>query len=462
MAVLGPTTRPMMSPAGPAWSTRQEGDTPESALSPMSLERRFTAEFNFRPGADPTAGKLVWGHRSASNHHALEIDRDRLVATYRHVRRGRVVEERTADLLPSFAPDALHTAVVIHAGRRTTVEMDGSPLFEIEGHAHGRVGVLTRAEGLVPSFVAVSRHAHGSSDRQAQHLLPGALEAVHGATSRTRTGTDLDEEVDYVVARQGVELRYDVDVTRDGLLAIDVVAAELEGLRGDVYVGHRWRGHFDIDSSEESAAGDAKWVRRRLATIPVSSGAGRLRIRLEGGSDAQLLRLITFSVAAEEDRPEDVEWTVAGADDFVRFATSGDRTWSDYRVEAEVDFAAIRNEIGLLFRATQESWHLLQVREAYLGYELTLNADATVSLIRNAYAERTKLGSATVDPGDGGPQPLSIEGADGLIRVRIGDAEVIRVYDPAGYRTGRVGVIAQDMSEEHVAEALGRIWISSR
>lgn len=456
MFPIGPTTAAMAVPSGPAWSQRYDPGVTGTLLSSVATSTRFTAELSFVPGANPAGDAVVWGYRSAGEHVSFSIDAGTGVARMRRIAGGVAVDERTEPLFAGFDATVLHTLRVVGDHDATVVEIDGIPLFAVAGAAPvGKLGFVASPGGLRPSFAAFSSHANGSSDHVAEYLVPGDLEAVHGAEPARASAPSAGDFTRHIDATGGATLGYDVRVAAGGRFVLDAVVADPGTLRGEILWNGERLARFDLAPLPAGDRPAAEWVRRRLATLDLAPEPGRLTIAFERGSRGRVLRLHT--VRGEDVPAAGFDAAVAERDDFMHFVTTGDPHWTDYAVEARIDFAAMTDDVGLLLRVSQESWHPDQVRAPWLGYELRLRADGALGLVRNAYGRQVVLATAQIAVGDAREREFRIELRDGLVAVLVDGEPVMRVYDPAGYRSGRVGFAAADLSNDGVAGVL-RSW----
>lgn len=453
MFPIGPTTAAMPLPAEPAWSRRYADGESGSLLSPTATGPRFTAELSFVPGAASTDNAIVWGYRSIADHVAFAIDPTNKVAHVRRIASGAIGDVRTAPLYADFDPTVLHTLHIIGDADATSVEIDCIPLFKIDGPAAtGKLGFLTTPGGITPSFAAFSHHANGSADHVATYVLPGALEAVHGFDPALASAPSTRDYTRYVDFTGGASLRFDVTVAEPSRLAFDAVVADPGSVRGEIRWNGERLGRFSLGPLPPGEAPDAEWVRRRLLIAELPAQYGSLEIVFDPRSAGKLLRLHAY---------ETMDAPASGVDlhplerhDFVEFFSVGDHAWSDYEVEARVDFGAIGDTFALLFRVTQESYHPDQVEAAYLGYRLKVEPNGRLAWSRNAYGRDTPLAAAQVDMSAGAIRTLRIALSDGLARVFVDDQLMWRVYDPEGFRAGRLGVAGGGLSDEQLDAAL--------
>lgn len=457
LSVLFPATSPVRAPRMADWQEHNPPGESGTYGPPEAVEPPFTTEtwFKFPDGqeSDDLLLRAVWAHRSDDTYAEVVLDGRDGFLRYRELIDGETVRSASSELYAGFRPEVSHSLRVVCGQGDTKIVLDDVPKLEVpSASARGRFSI--RGSSVKPSFMALSRHAAGSSDRSAEHVMPGSFEAVHGTIAGDRVHTDTTDGVEYVHVEDETVLRYAVNVTQTGRYAIDALTDG--AIRGRILINGEATAEFALSAPGAALPDRTRWVRQNLGEIILSRGRHALEIRISGESETNVIRFFADRVTDSPGRFDSFSWLEAEHDHYIGMMTAGDHDWRDYRARIDVDTGNMIDSIGLLFRISNESEHLHQTARAYCGYCLLVHPDRRIELYRNAYERQTLLGSTRMLGSQSDRKRLSISCRDGLIVVRQGFRVLIRIYDPNGLRTGRVGVQSSDLSKRYLQSVIRR------
>ncbi len=516
MEVLGPTTFPQVAPRLPDFYTWIDEDGLgdrwtlaswkgyDLLLSRGETESRFTAEFNFHlekearcPRASTPSPSVAIG---ASEPRSFASPRIGAVVSYRggdfvavtidlcdetlSVWQVEKEEERLLgqSALPySFDFTKLHTLRIAKEPGRMRVFFDQMLLIELATGpvSGGKIGYIYRDVEPVFRYTAYSNDAFGSSDRRVPKPVPGTIEAVHfgeedsGSDSLRGHLSGQPQVIEagdgtYAVAltQPGDALTYTINVAKDGLYAVDVVA---RAPVNDTVL--QWQ----VDSTTALASAfpepwpgagrsetqdrRGRWFKVPLGRLELKAGLHTLRLQLQRGS-VELKQIDLYPVI--EAPFSFVDALTHGISDAWRefgeggwqstefgfqltlprdsMIIAGSTQWTDYFVQVQLDIDGRMGpgSASLLLRATHPSYYPEQVRDSVVAYAVTLRQDRI--LLQKLNYGSTVLASAVIDPGSA--HTLAVEAKGPSLKVYLDDLEtpILEYTDPDAWMHGAVGL----------------------
>lgn len=456
MSVLGPTHgTPQEAPRMPAfqdvpgaapsadkWEPLSGASGKEIWVTKAVTGNLYTAEYNFKWPQAQGAGSLldvIFAYGDADNYRSVRVNKATMELSLIERVNGVETVVATKPLPKATDLTKVHTIRMESGNSGTLLYWDG--LLKIEGAAmmgsFGRIGYAW-PHGEKPDlhFTAFSNEA-GSSDVQALKPLPGMLEAVHAEwegkpTVQSGITPDGSEAVRLSKGEDGLLFR--VNVREDGSYLLSVNAAKTSaGSTLKLEVNGTTKS-IKLDAS--LFADDAAWTKVPLGEFELKAGPQWLS--LHGAKGEVTLRYVEASPTIPVPEQSVIKPTAVGLVN--RFG--GDVGWTDYTVNFDVTLKAnTSDEVGVLFRTTNESDFKDQVKDAFMGYTLAFHTDK-VELRRVNYENTVEAasGSLLFKPGQTHHLSVKLKGSFIAVFSEDSDKPILTWRDPNAFLIGRVGL----------------------
>ncbi|MGO4348683.1 family 43 glycosylhydrolase [Paenibacillus sp. MCAF9] len=461
------------------WDETSSGDE-QKVLSKLSTEDTFIAEYNFRLNLSDSAvdsGTIaaVFSYTDEANYLAIKLWPGKHEIEYVTVQNGSEKQLAQALLPNEFDYSKLHTIRVEQRDDTVLVFFDG--MKKIEEHtakpSGGKIGYIANQSQPIYEYTAFTNEAGGSSDFEAYKPAPGAIEAVHYLKEADR-GFHLEQkssEISDFRKTDGVPIRklddgsYSVSLLQGGdwlKYKLNVkdhtkygIGLTLKKPEKDVVLA------WSIDGGEavktKIKADDRAFVegtaKLRIGTIEIAAGFHELKIELKAGPvEMHSFELFAIDLLDKEQpfhslssqtgmglfgQSED-DYSGSGIDDDMLFA--GSDNWDNYELAFDVQLNAETDIGGVFVRASNESYHPAQVRDAVMGYYIGISS-SQLTLNRMNY-DSNLLASESAELETGKAYSFRVVAKDGNIKVFLGDGStpVIDYTDPYPFLHGKVGI----------------------
>ncbi|MDQ0060174.1 family 43 glycosylhydrolase [Paenibacillus harenae] len=490
LVVLGAThDHEQPAPAMPAlygWLTdnmpEEQWDSADAntILSKASTAENFIAEYNFRLTpetglANKNSADAVFAYKDADNYSSVRLLPTNDTLQLLIVEEGAAKVAAEASLPDDFDYSKLHTIRVEQREGRVLVFFDTMKKLEAEtsGARSGKIGYMS-SEDMKPvyEYTAFSNDSDGSSDFEAYKPLPGAIEAVHylkgedrgyhvgnkyaAAEYRKSDGVRIGKTEDgsYSVRLQdsGDWLKYKINTKKDSPYGIAVTVKKPDTdavLEWSVDGAKAVKTTIDAD---DAAFGEGA-ATLRIGTLTIPKGFHELKVKLKAGS----IELESFQLFAAKRPVEDEAldgdsakslfgmfgssegtYTGSGIDDDMLFA--GDDDWDNYAFETEILLNDQSDRGGIYVRATNESYHPDQVKDAAMGYYIGISS-SIITLNRMNY-DSYPLASETVSLEAGRKHAFKVTAEGGRIEVFLDGSSkpLIAHTDPEPFLHGKIGI----------------------
>jgi len=467
-------------------------DNMESLLSKEETGDTFTAEWNLSGGNGDT-GVVLCKNDDGDYIRILWLKDSSSVVVEKH-EKGAFRTLGSFELPNGFRRDALHTVKVQYCPELLDVYFDGMHKLEYKnpGPGSGRIGYVY--EGSQPSigFTGFSDAYKGSGDYKAVKPIPGRFDAVHHLPERNKgnggsiaNGTLAGDINTLILEKKGAWASYRVNAEKDGTygIALQVSKSTQENIEVEVLEDGQSLGVFSLkelselrrstgeskgidraereEKAESEIKTEADFVKIPLGTISLKAGMHQLALRLAGGEN---LEILSVEIYGEDSSALPAEYDLTGwhrdmkvyghgsfsfdekgmgnADREDMKMTVGSRTWTDYIIDVEVTpgrFGMGRS--GLLFRASNESYHPHQNNNALQGYFAGMDSDG-IFLKRMNYEDTKEIAKVPFKAAEGVTYSMRVEARGNSIKVYVNDMDspVIEYCDPDPFLFGRVGV----------------------
>lgn len=483
MSVVGPTHGiPVQAPALPAFHDVLGGQQPRSEhweqqrlvngaaawISKQSTDTRFTAEFNavltdgsIPAGSEVAGFEALFSYGDEEHYRGIRVDGKDMSLSIFEVAGGQERITQTVSLPNGMDMTKHHTLRAESGGNGTRVYWDGILLLndeEMRGTA-GRIG-YSWSPGLNPElrYTAFSNDADGSSDRDVLKQVPGTMEALHGVQNpdenneyaiRDEETPDGSYAVTVLEDKKG--LTFPVYVKEDGIYLLSAMVSKASaGSRLVLDAGGKSR---EIKLDPSSFSEESEWTKVPLGSIPLRKGPQWLSLSRKKGDVS--IRYIESSMISPVPPRHDVEFTdIYGSwnlakDQAVLLSEGqegkvfgGDPLWSDYEVSFQLTSTEeASGEASVLLRTAYESDFPEQVKDSFMGYELSFR-NGRVILKRISYEVNEEMASGFLELENHQPTDVKVRLEGAAIHVYAnGDKEPIMSWtDPNAFLTGRVGL----------------------
>ncbi|WP_020614875.1 family 43 glycosylhydrolase [Paenibacillus daejeonensis] len=493
MSLLGPTNYDQPVPRLPDFADRlDEGHAEDKwlvtptergsqAISLAATADHFTAEYNLQPlsqADDRTQVELLFGYQNENHFGRITFNWETGIADVQYVENGSSQTLAEAVLPPDIDWTKLHAIRLERAEAQIRLYVDGRQMLEapmpltIDGGAIGY-----RYEGGEPrfSYIAFANAVDGSSDFETAKPLPGIIEAVHylreagrgyhmdqqtsDSDMRVSDGTNIRQISDgshsLTLHTKGDWVRYAANISRTGNYALDFTIGDAAAsAKFEILVDGESAGIFNLGRQDELL--DEPLVKVHAGALHLEKGIRDIQIKLLNGplewvsaefrytatEPAQADQLLEHSSATDVHGAwsREADRYIGAADRDVKWF-GGDPGWTDYRIESTVEVGEdASGETGILVRVTQESDFEHQVRDAMLGYYVSISS-GKLNLYKLNY-DSTLLHAVRLDIPHNEPVRLAVEVEGGTLRAYWADEPepVLTYHDPHAFMQGRVGI----------------------
>ncbi|MBE1442836.1 family 43 glycosylhydrolase [Paenibacillus sp. OAS669] len=460
MSVLGPThgtpqeapeppvfqDRPGAVPSPDKWEPAAQPGGGEILVSRASTGSRYTAEYSFSLEQAPNTGiayslDVLFAYADSANYRMARVDAKTMQLTL--IDRVNGVESASAVIPLPKGTDLtkLHTVRIESDSSGTKLYWDG--LLKIEQAVMavkpGRIGYAW-PRGAKPElhYTAFSNEAGGSSDSKAIKPLPGTLETVHGVregNAVVRSGITSDGSDAVIMTDKGDSLSFPVNPRQDGSYLLSVNASRSSA--GSTLVIEAGESTQEIKLDATLFAEDSDWTKVPLTKLEMKAGPQWMTLRLKKGEMA--LRYVEASLTEPVPKQQSV---IKPSEVGMANRFGGNPRWSDYTVSFDVTLKeAVKDELGVLLRTSNESEFRDQVKDAYMGYALVFRGDRVV-LTRVSYENSAEQASGALAFQAGQTRRVTVKLKGASIAVYSDDSKepILKWTDPHAFLVGRVGL----------------------
>ncbi|MGG1555911.1 family 43 glycosylhydrolase [Paenibacillus ferrarius] len=464
------------------WDVRVKGDETKWLSSTSTDKNRFTAEYNFRMNMENTreeeaSFEIIFSYTDDNHFNSVRVDPVLRNITLFEMKDGKRKQIAIAELPQSMDFAKLHTIRVESDARSTKIyfdQMNKLTVTDITAKS-GKIGYAYRNMKPTMEFTAFSNEAGGSSDFETAKPVPGSIEAVHymdgkdqgfhvghpvkGSVMREDDGVPIQSSEDGSNAvnlmGKGDWLAYRINVESDGIYGFDAMLKE-DG--NDNVVELQVDGkpqRFELNHSQSEGN---LWVKKHLGQIKLAQGEHILTVKLvKGKLNYRFLDIYRVTELPTEKLsnmfnqilPEDMygKWVKREEGYAVQTEGSdakmyaGSDEWTDYRVEVDLKSTADSiEEAGLLFRVTNESEFPEQVRDSFMGYQLTFR-NGRMILKKMNYGQ-DEVDSAPIRFATGSIVHIAVDVNGATMKVYVNDSKqpALEWTDANAWMHGKIGI----------------------
>jgi xylan 1,4-beta-xylosidase len=465
------------------WDVRVNADETKWLSSKAANKNRFTAEFNFRLNMENTRSgetsfETVFSYTDDNNFNSVSVDPAlRSIALF-EMKDGKRKQLAIAELPQSMDFTKLHTIRVESDVRSTKIyfdQMNKMTMPDIIAKP-GKIGYRYRNVKPTLEFTAFSNEAEGSSDFETAKPVPGSIEAVHyleerdkgfhvghpvkGSVMREVDGVPIQTSEDgsnaVEMVGKGDWLAYRINVESDGTYGFDAMMKE-DGNENVVELQVDGKPqHFELGNASQSEGN--LWVKKHLGNMKLTQGEHILTVKLvKGKLNCRFLNIYRIAELPAEKLsnifnqilPEDMygDWIKKENGFAVQTEGSdakmyaGSDEWTDYRVEVDLKSTADSiEEAGLLFRVTNESEFRDQVRDSFMGYQLTFRNGRMI--LKKMNYEQNEVASAPLSLASGSSVHIAVDVIGPTMKVYVNDSmqPVLEWTDTNAWMHGKIGI----------------------
>ncbi|WP_228030005.1 family 43 glycosylhydrolase [Paenibacillus glucanolyticus] len=483
MSVAGPTHGiPVQAPALPVFHDVLGGPEPQGEhwehqklvngsaawISSLSTDNRFTAEFNavltdenVPAGSEDADFEALFSYEDGDHYRGIRVDgKDMSMSMFERAGGQEVITQSVS--LPNGMDMTKHHALRIESGDHgTRVYWDGILLLsdkEMKGTA-GRIG-YSWSPALKPElrYTAFSNEANGSSDQDVLKQVPGTMEAIHGvqdSVERNEYAISDKETPDgsyaVTVLQDHKGLTFPVYVKEDGSYLLSAMVSNASAGARLVLDAGGERKEILLDPSWFSE--ESEWTKIPLGSVQLRKGPQWLSLTRKKGDVS--IRYIESSLISPVAPRHDVEFTdVYGSWNLANGQAEllsegqegklfgGDPRWSNYEVSFQLTATEeASGEASVLLRTSNESDFPDQVRDSFMGYELSFR-NGRVILKRISYEVNEEMASGFLELEEHQPAEIKVrlEGAAIHVYANGGEDPIVSWLDPNAFLNGRVGL----------------------
>jgi xylan 1,4-beta-xylosidase len=465
------------------WDVRVDANESKWLSSKAANKNQFTAEFNFRLNmentqAGETSFETVFSYVDENNYCSVGVDPTLQSVVLFEIKDGNKKQLATAKLPQSMDFTKLHTIRVESDARSTKIYFDQMHKLSITDITAkpGKIGYRYRNVKPTLEFTAFSNEAEGSSDFEAAKPVPGSIEAVHyleerdkgfhvghpvkGSVMREDDGVPIQASEDgsnaVAIAEKGDWLSYRINVESDGTYGFDAMMKEDgNGNVVELQVDGKTQ-RFELGNGSQSE--ENLWVKKHIGNMKLTQGEHILTVKLAKGKlNYRFLNIYRIEELPAEKLsnifdqilPEDMygDW-IKNADGYAiqtegsdakMFAGSDE--WTDYRVEVDLKSTADSiEEAGLLFRVTNESEFRDQVRDSFMGYQLTFRNGRMI--LKKMNYEQNEVASAPFSLASGSNVHIAVDVIGPTMKVYVNGLTqpVLEWTDTNAWMHGKIGI----------------------
>ncbi len=465
------------------WDIRAKADETTWLSNKATDKNRFTAEFNFRLNMEntrkgETSFETVFSYTDDNNFNSVRVDPAlRSIALF-EMKDGKRKQLATAELPQSMDFTKVHTIRVENDTRSTKVyfdQMNKLTVTDITAKS-GKIGYTYRNVKPTLEFTAFSNEADGSSDFETAKPVPGSIEAVHyleekdkgfhvghpvkGSVMREDDGVPIQASEDgsnaVAMSGKGDWLAYRINVESDGTYGFDAMMQEDgDGNVVELQVDGKTQ-RFELGNVRQSEGN--LWVKKHIGNMKLTQGEHILTVKLvKGKLNYRFLNIYKIAELPAEKLshifdqivPEDMygDWiknedgyTVQKEGSDAKMYAGNDE-WTDYRVEVDLKSTADSiEEAGLLFRVTNESEFPAQVRDSFMGYQLTIRNGRMI--LKKMNYEQNEVASAPLSFATGSIIHIAVDVNGPTMKVFVNGLTqpVLEWTDTNAWMHGKVGI----------------------
>lgn len=465
------------------WDVRDNVNETKWLSSKAADKNRFTAEFNFRmnlenTGVGEASFETVFSYTDDNNYYSVGIDPALRSIALIEMKDGNRKQLATTQLPQAMDFTKLHTIRVESNARGTNIYFDQmNKLTLTDIHAiPGKIGYAYRHIKPTLEYTAFSNEADGSSDYETAKPVPGSIEAVHylgekdqgfhvghpvkGSVMREEDGvpiqTSEDGSNDVTMAGKGDWLAYRINVESDGTYGFDAMMKE-DGNENVVELqvdGKPQR--FELGHMSQSEGNP--WVKKHIGNMQLTQGEHILTVKLiKGKLNYRYLDIYRISELPDEKLsnmfnqilPEDMYGKWMKQEDGYAVQTEGSDAkmyagsdeWTDYRVEVDLKSTADSiEEAGILFRVTNESEFPEQVRDSFMGYQLTFRNGRMI--LKKMNYDQNEVDSAPISFANGSIVHIAVDVSGATMKVYLNDLKqpALEWTDANAWMHGKIGI----------------------
>jgi xylan 1,4-beta-xylosidase len=464
------------------WDVRVNENETNWLSNKATDKSRFTAEYNFRLNMEniregETTFETVFSYTDDNNYNSVRVDPAlRSIALF-EMKDGKRKQLANAELPQSMDFTKLHTIRVESDARSTKIyfdQMNKLTVTDISAKS-GKIGYTYRNVKPTLEFTAFSNEAVGSSDFETAKPVPGTIEAVHylevrdqgfhvghpvkGAVMREDDGVPIQTSEDgsnaVAIAGKGDWLSYRINVESDGTYGFDAMLKEDgNGNTVELQVDGKSQ-RFELSNSQSEGN---LWVKKHIGNMKLTQGEHILTVKLvKGNLNYRFLDIYRITELPTEKLsnmfsqivPEDMYGKWMKHEDGYTVQTEGSDAkmyagsdeWTDYRVEVDLkSIADSIQEAGLLFRVTNESEFPEQVRDSFMGYQLTFRNGRMI--LKKMNYDQNEVDSAPISFATGSIVHIAVDVSGATMKVYVNDSKqpALEWTDANAWMHGKVGI----------------------
>ncbi|HEY0826738.1 MAG TPA: glycoside hydrolase, partial [Bacilli bacterium] len=469
-----------------SWDVIASGNETRWLSSKIADKESFTAEFNFilntqDVGDAEYSFETVFSYGDENNFRSVDVNPALQRIVMFEVKDGGRKQIGLAQLPLTMDSTKLHTIRVESDTQGTRIYFDQMHKLTAANMTAkpGKIGYVYRDLKPDLQFTAFSNEAGGSSDYETMKPVPGSIEAVHylkeeergfhigypaeGSTLREgdRVPIRISEDGSHAVSLEGKGdwVAYKINVQEAGTYGFDVMM-NAEGNE----VGNKSVLELKIDGESrrfelgEKNIGDGNlWVKKHIGKMELTRGEHTLTVKLvKGKLTFRFLNIyhtakgpISIPNVFDHIMLDDMYGNWIKSSDGYAVQTegsdakmyAGSHDWTDYRVEVDVKSTADSlEEGGLLFRVTNESEYPDQVKDSFMGYQLTFR-NGRMILKRMNY-DQNEVASVPLSFATDSSVHIAVEVSGNTIKVYSNHSKQpdLEWTDANAWMHGRVGI----------------------
>jgi xylan 1,4-beta-xylosidase len=464
------------------WDVRVKENETNWLSNKATDKSRFTAEYNFRLNMEntregETTFETVFSYTDDNNYNSVRVDPAlRSIALFEMID-GKRKQLANAELPQSMDFTKLHTIRVESDARSTKIYFDQMNKLTVTDiiAKSGKIGYTYRNVKPTLEFTAFSNEADGSSDFETAKPVPGNIEAVHylevrdqgfhvghpvkGAVMREDDGVPIQTSEDgsnaVAIAGKGDWLSYRINVESDGTYGFDAMLKEDgNGNTVELQVDGKSQ-RFELSNSQTEGN---LWVKKHIGNMKLTQGEHILTVKLvKGNLNYRFLDIYRITELPTEKLsnmfsqivPEDMYGKWMKHEDGYTVQTEGSDAkmyagsdeWTDYRVEVDLKSTADSiQEAGLLFRVTNESEFPEQVRDSFMGYQLTFRNGRMI--LKKMNYDQNEVDSAPISFVKGTIVHIAVDVSGATMKIYVNDSKqpALEWTDANAWMHGKIGI----------------------
>lgn len=457
--------------------TTNNSKKPQMILSEKLTEDFYTAEYHFKmtsPNNGESLVGAVFSYQDEENYGVVAIDTANNTFQTRFTINGEDGEWEVTKLSKDFDTSYLHQIRVEKAidGYRFYIDNMLKQTSEVS-LASGKIGYFTKNAQAVFGYTAFSNLVDGSGVFDAYKPVPGTIQAVH-YQSQEASGQSIvyraDEPIEIIQTDNG---RFYVDLSQGDELSYRINVAEA----GEYYVNFRMKAETDLaniqllvdDHELEEPIEIAKssdWTTTTSNSFSLTEGKHEVSVRLLSG-EASFDEMTFFqadeltSLADNFEGSMVLEWSMfetrwrienrkfSASDSNYSKVTVGEKGWTDYSVEVNVELTEKEGQAGLIIRSVNpaDGRELNQNNENFIqGYYAFLTKEGVTLRKQNYGYEDLQHVSIPIEIEKA--YRMKVEAVGSVISVYLNNMETpIIEYDDGANRPfshGRPGLATQN------------------